>query len=173
MIAAPGLDAPIELRIRLADLYCAYSDALDDGELERWPDFFTEGCLYKVIPRENFEQQLPIALIYCESRDMLVDRVVALRETALFVPRSVRHLTSNIRLRAEGPDGFRLTANFALYRQWSIGRPSCFCAAGITTGSSKTAGACALPRGSAFTIRRSSRSHSSTRYMAMLQTDRL
>jgi 3-phenylpropionate/cinnamic acid dioxygenase small subunit len=123
MIAAPGLDAPIELRTRLADLYCAYSDALDDGELERWPDFFTEDCLYKVIPRENFEQELPIALIYCESRDMLVDRVVALRETALFVPRSVRHLTSNIRLRAEGPDGFRLTANFALY-QTMVDQPS-------------------------------------------------
>ena len=123
MIAAPGLDAPIELRTRLADLYCAYVDALDDAELERWPDFFTVDCLYKVIPRENFEQQLPIALIYCESRDMLVDRVVALRETALFVPRSVRHLTSNIRLRAEGPDGFRLTANFALY-QTMVDQPS-------------------------------------------------
>ena len=123
MIAAPGLDAPIELRIRLADLYCAYSDALDDGELERWPDLFTADCLYKVIPRENFEQQLPIALIFCESRDMLADRVVALRETALFVPRSVRHLTSNIRLRAVGPDGLRLTANFALY-QTMVDRPS-------------------------------------------------
>src|SRR5713101_753095 len=58
-------------------------------------------------------------------------------------------------------------------RQWSISRPSCFCAAGITTGSSRTAAACALPRGSAFTIRRSSRSRSSTRYRAMLQTGRL
>src|SRR5438874_1228603 len=83
MIAAPGLDVPLELRARLADLYCAYGDAVDDGDLERWPDFFTANCLYKVMPRENFEQGLPIALIYCESRNMLVDRVVALRKTAL------------------------------------------------------------------------------------------
>ena len=55
MIAAPGLNAQIELRMRLADLYCAYSDALDEGELERWPEFFTEDCVYKVIPRENYE----------------------------------------------------------------------------------------------------------------------
>ena len=116
MIAAPGFAAPFELRARLADLYCAYSDALDDGELERWPDFFTQECVYKVIPRENFEQELPIALIYCESRDMLVDRVVALRETALYVPRIVRHLTSNIRLRAIEPSGLRLTASFALFQ---------------------------------------------------------
>jgi 3-phenylpropionate/cinnamic acid dioxygenase small subunit len=116
VIAAPGLDAPMELRARLADLYCAYSDALDEGELERWPDFFTEDCLYKVMPRENFEHDLPVALIYCESRSMLVDRVVALRETALFVPRTVRHLTGNIRLRALEPEGLRLTANFALFQ---------------------------------------------------------
>ena len=116
MIAAPGVDAPIELRARLADLYCAYTDVLDEGALERWPDFFTEECLYKVIPRENFEQGLPIALIFCESRNMLVDRVVALRETALYVPRIVRHLTSNIRLRTIEAQGLRLTANFALYQ---------------------------------------------------------
>jgi 3-phenylpropionate/cinnamic acid dioxygenase small subunit len=116
MIAAPGIDAPIELRARLADLYCAYADILDEGALERWPDFFIEECLYKVIPRENFEQGLPIALIFCESRNMLVDRVVALRETALYVPRIVRHLTSNIRLRTIEAQGLRLTANFALYQ---------------------------------------------------------
>jgi 3-phenylpropionate/cinnamic acid dioxygenase small subunit len=114
MIAAPGLEVPIELRMRLADLYCAYVDALDEGELERWPDFFTAECLYRVIPRENFEQGLPIALIYCESRAMLVDRIVALRETALYVPRLVRHFVSNIRLRAVQADGLRLTASFAL-----------------------------------------------------------
>ena len=114
MIASPGVDTPVELRMRLADLYCAYGDALDDGELERWPEFFTEECLYKVIPRENFEQELPIGLIYCESRNMLIDRVVALRETALYVPRVVRHLTSQIRLRSIEPTGWRLTANFAL-----------------------------------------------------------
>lgn len=123
MIAAPGLDAPAALRMRVGDLYCAYADVLDDGALEAWPDFFTTDCLYKVIPRENFEQGLPIALIYCESRDMLVDRVIAIRETALYVPRLVRHFTSSIRLREIGDDGLRLTANFALF-QTMVDRPS-------------------------------------------------
>jgi 3-phenylpropionate/cinnamic acid dioxygenase small subunit len=123
MIAAPGLDPPLSLRTRLADLYCAYGDALDEGELERWPDFFTENCLYRVIPRENFEQGLPVALIYCESRNMLVDRVVAVRETSLFAPRMVRHLIGNIRLREIGPEGLRLTASFALY-QTMLDQPS-------------------------------------------------
>lgn len=123
MIAAPGLDAPPALRMQLADLYCAYGDALDEGEFECWPDFFTEDCLYRVIPRDNFEQGLPIALIYCESRGMLIDRVVAIRETALFVPRTLRHLTGNIRLREIGADGLRVTASFALF-QTMVDRPS-------------------------------------------------
>jgi 3-phenylpropionate/cinnamic acid dioxygenase small subunit len=123
MIAAPGLAAPAELRMRLADLYCAYADALDDGQLEAWPDFFTEDCLYKITPRENFEQNLPVALVYCESRNMLFDRVVAIRETTLYLPRLMRHLTDNIRLREIRPDGLRLTANFALF-QTMVDRPS-------------------------------------------------
>jgi 3-phenylpropionate/cinnamic acid dioxygenase small subunit len=45
---------------------------------------------------------------------MLVDRIVALRETMLYVPRLMRHLTMNIRLRAIEGDCLHLTANFAL-----------------------------------------------------------
>jgi 3-phenylpropionate/cinnamic acid dioxygenase small subunit len=123
MIAAPGLDIPVELRMRLADLYSAYSDALDDGELEAWPDFFTDNCIYKIIPRANFERALPLALVFCESRNMLIDRVVAIREALLYAPRLIRYLISNIRLREAGPDGWRLTANFALF-QTMVDRPS-------------------------------------------------
>jgi salicylate 5-hydroxylase small subunit len=120
---ARGLDVTLELRARLDDLYCAYDDALNDGELERWPELFTDACVYKVMPRENHEQGLPIGLIYCESRDMLVDRVVALRETALYAPRIVRRITSAACVRAIESDGLRVTANFALF-QTMPDRPS-------------------------------------------------
>jgi salicylate 5-hydroxylase small subunit len=114
--AALGLDAPLDLRVRIADLYCAYESALDDGELERWPEFFIEACIYKVIPRENQERGLPVAVIYCESRDMLIDRVVAWRETALYAPRIVRRMTGVPYLRTIDNDGLHLTANFALFQ---------------------------------------------------------
>jgi 3-phenylpropionate/cinnamic acid dioxygenase small subunit len=114
LAAAPGLAAAPELRQRLGDLYCDYCDALDDGEYERWPDFFTEACLYKVVPRENFARNLPIGLIYCESRAMLKDRVVALKETALFAPRIMRHMVSGVRIRALDRSGIRMSANFTL-----------------------------------------------------------
>jgi 3-phenylpropionate/cinnamic acid dioxygenase small subunit len=104
----------LELRARLADLYCAYDDTLNEGALERWPDLFTEACVYKILPRENFERGLPVAVIYCESRDMLADRVVALRETALYAPRIARRITSGICLRAIEGGVLCLTANFAV-----------------------------------------------------------
>jgi 3-phenylpropionate/cinnamic acid dioxygenase small subunit len=124
MIAvAHGLTAGCELRARLADLYCAYDNALNDGKLEQWPSLFAEDCIYKVIPRENVEQGLPVAVIYCESRDMLTDRVVALRETALFAPRIARRMTTAICLRAIDGDGMHLTASFAVF-QTMPDRPS-------------------------------------------------
>jgi salicylate 5-hydroxylase small subunit len=114
--AAPGVGVGLELRARLADLYCAYDDALNDGALELWPELFTEACVYKVIPRENFEHGYPVALIYCESRDMLIDRVVALRDTALFAPRIARRVTSGVCVRAIEAEGLRLTASFAVFQ---------------------------------------------------------
>ena len=92
MIAAPGLDAPLELRLRIADLYGAHDAALDEREWERWPEFFTEDAVYKILPRENVDAGLPAAMVYCESRAMLADRVVALREALVFAPRLIRRV---------------------------------------------------------------------------------
>ncbi len=114
--AAPGVTVGLDLRARLADLYCAYDNVLNEGELERWPELFADACIYKVIPRENVEQDLPVAVMYCESRDMLADRVVALRETALFAPRIARRITTSICVRAIEHDDLCLTASFAVFQ---------------------------------------------------------
>ena len=45
-----------DLIARLRDFYDDYYETLDDVRLEEWPSFFTEDCLYRVIPRENFER---------------------------------------------------------------------------------------------------------------------
>jgi 3-phenylpropionate/cinnamic acid dioxygenase small subunit len=117
--AASGLDVSLATRARLADLYCAYDDALNDGALEAWPALFTSDCVYKVLPRENFERGLPVAVIWCESRAMLTDRVVALRETALYAPRIGRRMTSGVCVREVDGDGWRLSANFAMFETMS------------------------------------------------------
>jgi len=114
--AVPGVDAALELRARLADLYGAYDDALGEGVYERWPEFFTETCRYQIIPRESYELGHPIGLMQAESRGMLVDRVAAIRNTMLYAPRIVRRL-------AIEPAGIRLSASFAVF-QTMLNEPS-------------------------------------------------
>jgi len=102
----------VELRYEVETLYADYAAALDDNELERWPDFFTEDCLYKLVPRENWERNLPVALMLCESRGMLRDRVTAVRNTAVYAPRSLRHFISQFRIEDEAPGHLRVHANY-------------------------------------------------------------
>lgn len=115
MIGAVGVSAPAELRLRLADLYAGYDAALDEGAYERWPEFFTETCLYRITSRENHEAGLPVAMVYCESRAMLADRVTALRDTTLYAPRLLRRVMGMPVLVAVAADGIRLQQSFALF----------------------------------------------------------
>ena len=71
-------------------------------------------CLYKVVPRENWERDLPLALMRCESRGMLKDRVNAVRNTAVYAPRSFRHFIGQFRIQAEASDRFRVRANYVV-----------------------------------------------------------
>ena len=89
---------PGELRLELEDLYADYTACLDEERFEDWPQFFTDPCLYKIVPRENFERCLPLATWLCESKGYLVDRVTAIRKTAVYAPRYVRHMVSGIRV---------------------------------------------------------------------------
>ena len=105
---------PRDLRFEVEELYYDYVECLDDDELERWPEFFTDECLYKIVSRENFERGLPLATMLCESKGFLKDRVVAIRQTSMFAPRSMRHLVSNIRVKAQEHGAIRVQANYAV-----------------------------------------------------------
>lgn len=87
-----------ELRLALEDLYADYTGCLDDERFEDWPEFFTDPCVYKIVPRENFERGLPLATWLCESKGYLADRVTAIRRTAVYAPRYVRRIVSGIRV---------------------------------------------------------------------------
>jgi 3-phenylpropionate/cinnamic acid dioxygenase small subunit len=89
---------PGELRLELEGLYADYAACLDEERFEDWPEFFSDPCLYKIVPRENFERGLPLATWLCESKGYLVDRVTAIRRTAVYAPRYVRRMVSGIRV---------------------------------------------------------------------------
>lgn len=103
-----------DLRFEVEEMYYDYIECIDDDQLERWPEFFTDECLYKIIPRENVERGLPLATMLCESKGMLKDRVVAIRQTSMYAPRALRHLVSNIRVKGEDHGVIRVQANYAI-----------------------------------------------------------
>ena len=43
------------LLAEIAEFNAAYAHCIDDDQLEQWPDYFTEVCEYRIIPRENVD----------------------------------------------------------------------------------------------------------------------
>ncbi|MCG8544439.1 MAG: salicylate hydroxylase [Alphaproteobacteria bacterium] len=105
-----------ELRFELDDLYTAYAGVPDDGPLEDWPRFFVDPCDYQLIPRENYECGLPLAVMKCESTGMLMDRVRSVQELLMYEPRYLRHMISNVRIQevVETNTRLKVVANYAV-----------------------------------------------------------
>ena len=87
-----------ELRLEIEEFNTEYARVLDEGDLETWPDFFTNDGLYRITSRENVDDDLPIGLIYCDGRGMLVDRIRAILKTITHEPRYLRHFNSNVQV---------------------------------------------------------------------------
>ncbi len=120
--------AAIARRLELHDLYAAYAECLDSDALERWPEFFTEDCRYRITSAENYEAGMPIGLIYATSKNMLHDRVSALREANIYEPQRYRHLVSGIAIARQGDGELDSTASFAVIRTMQDSAMSLFAA---------------------------------------------
>ena len=65
--------------LRIAAFNAAYAKTIDSDALERWPDFFTADCHYRITHVENQAEGLAAGIVWADSRDMLFDRISALR----------------------------------------------------------------------------------------------
>ena len=115
-------------RLELEQLYTDYVHCLDTDELEHWPEFFTEECFYRVTSAENHEAGMPLGLIHAISRNMLKDRVSALREANIYEPQRYRHLVSSIKIVGDQGDAIDLVANFLVVRTMQEGDMTLFAA---------------------------------------------
>ena len=113
-------------RLELEQLYTDYVHCLDSDELEHWPDFFTEDCFYRVTSAENYEAGMPLGLIHATSRNILKDRVSALREANIYEPQRYRHLVSSIKIVEKHGDTLDLAANFMVVRTMQEGDMTLF-----------------------------------------------
>ena len=106
---------PQEITFAASELLHAYVHTLDNGEYERWPDFFTEDALYKIVARDNFERDLPLATLFCNGTGMMRDRVVAIREALVYSPNYLRHIVSAVRVTASDGDRFQAESNYVVF----------------------------------------------------------
>jgi 3-phenylpropionate/cinnamic acid dioxygenase small subunit len=105
-----------EYRWAIEEFHAAYAAGLDRGEIETWPDFFTEDAVYRVTARDNAEAGLRLDLMSCEGIGMLRDRAFAIAHTEMFAPRYVQHQVSVVQvLSAEEGVGGTLIAAEANY----------------------------------------------------------
>ena len=82
----------------LLSLYSDYAMVCDSTEWEKWPDFFVDAGTYRLQPRENFEQGLPLCLLALESKAMIQDRVYGVKETLYHDPYYQRHIVGTPRI---------------------------------------------------------------------------
>jgi salicylate 5-hydroxylase small subunit len=100
----------------LVALYQAYASALDAREYARWPEFFTDECVYRLQPRENFDRGYPLATMAFESKGMLKDRVYGITETLAHDPYYQRHVVGvPLVLRHDG-ETIEAEASYAVFR---------------------------------------------------------
>ena len=102
--------------LALHALYSDYAAVLDSGDFTRWPDFFTEDCIYKLQSRENFDRGLPLATLSFESRGMLKDRVFGATDTIYHDPYYQRHIVGLPRLLSRDENGLRCEASYVVIR---------------------------------------------------------
>ena len=125
-----------ELLAEIELLYTLYAEALDDGDVARWPRFFADDFpLYRITTRENVERGMELCFVLCEGQAMLRDRAIALEKTVMHRRRIQRRIVSGVRLLSfdgiEG-DGVKARATFALFE--AIGdEPSQLLACGRST----------------------------------------
>ncbi len=78
--------------LALCAFNAAYAQAIDSDALEQWPAFFTADCHYRITHVENEAEGLPAGIVWADSRDMLDDRIAALRQANIYERQRYRHL---------------------------------------------------------------------------------
>ena len=112
--------------LALCAFNAAYAEAIDSDALERWPDFFTEDCHYRITHVENEREGLAAGIVYADSRAMLEDRIAALREANIYERQRYRHLLGIPLVQRSESDGTEARTPFLVARIMATGETAVF-----------------------------------------------
>ena len=116
----------IDLQFTVENLLARYVHAIDEDRLEAWPDFFTEHGRYRITTAENVERNLPLPIVYADSRAMLRDRVSALRHANIYEAQRYRHSVSATLVERIDAASARAVSNFQVVRIMHTGHSMLF-----------------------------------------------
>ena len=119
-------DATILFEISALNAACAA--VLDADQLEQWPGFFLEQCLYKVTTADNHAKGYQAGIIFADTRAMLVDRVAALREANIYERQRYRHILGMPLINAEADGSVTAQTSFLVIRTMREGQMDVFVA---------------------------------------------
>jgi anthranilate 1,2-dioxygenase small subunit len=114
----------------LTSLMAEYAMLIDEDRLEDWVELFAEDCDYRVVTRENVEQNLPNVLMWCDNKNMLRDRVASYRDVNLYNLHYDRHVLGPLAFLKQQGDLWTFEMSYSLFqtelegasRLFSVGR---------------------------------------------------
>jgi 3-phenylpropionate/cinnamic acid dioxygenase small subunit len=112
--------------LHIAAFNARYAHAIDSDQLETWPTFFTARCHYRITHVENEAEGLAAGIVYADSRDMLEDRIAALREANIYERQRYRHLLGMPMLLASSPSHAEAHTPFVVVRIMHTGQSDVF-----------------------------------------------
>lgn len=110
------MNANAELFFQVCQLQESYAQCIDNDDLESWPEKFLDVCLYEVQPKENEVQNLSAPLICCDTKKMLIDRVVSYRNANIYNLHYTRHVLGMPRILSVTQDLIKVQTNFAIFQ---------------------------------------------------------
>lgn len=124
------LSMPIDMNARLLadDLIVKSAMLINADKLEEWSASFEADGRYIILPRENRDIGYPIALIKCETRDVLDDRITVLRAASKFNPHVDRHILSRTLFTGYEDGIVTAETNFTVVQSSLEGVSKLFCA---------------------------------------------
>jgi len=118
----------IDAKRRVEDFILRSALMIDNGQLEDWLGCFEDKSRYIVIPRENKERGLPGALMHCDNKARLTDRITCLRVANKINPHSDRHILSGSLITEIAGDVVSVQSSFLVVQTNLSGASILFCA---------------------------------------------
>jgi len=116
-----SLDVRLRARLLAEEALHAYAETIDAGEFEAWAAMFADASSYRLVPRENAERGLPIALMDCPTKAWIDDRATAILHASIYSPHRYRHLYGNLVVTDASDDRATVQCSYAVYRTSTVG----------------------------------------------------